>query len=405
MREWIKTLINSKNGAYGLSFALLLLVGGAAFFTMGCGSSCGGSSNEMLYDLKQAGVSYSRIESTPKIRMAAAGNQLQMWIDLAASGVITPTTTVLDSLAENGYFAIRVPHAPPDCTDSELKDVKVDFNYFQPPTSLTVTSVPITITRRSDLEAPLNSQYPPGDCAHWEVWWLEEDENFPIPEQPFALNSDRRNFLSFTAKIDFVDADAYDCAGCPLGFIFSNGFVDFDTFETTIQYMDEGAPVSGIVAFGPHCGYLVPELSQSVGQAITSTVSFTHTFCLENWSTEQRTFTVTAASTQDWLYQFSSRAVPGGSPPALQPALPFVVTVDQIDQDTLFPGMLAIQAVYTPTLVNTDSFRETLYLTATSTISSENRATVFSYALAPSYDLEEEGKKEEYFLFLPLVLR
>ncbi len=71
---------------------------------------------------------------------AASSSTLDIWVDVAASGVyspalksgllaldwlrsddeVEPLPPFLDELAEKGYLAIRVPHAPPTYTTSSL---------------------------------------------------------------------------------------------------------------------------------------------------------------------------------------------------------------------------------------------------------------------------------------------
>jgi hypothetical protein len=66
--------------------------------------------------------------------------------------------------------------------------------------------------------------------------------------------------------------------------------------------------------------------------------------------------------------------------------------------------MLGLLAIYTPTITVSDTLRETLYMTATSTISPGVKASVLSVALAPGYTLDEGVLPPEVFIYLPLVL-
>ena len=68
----------------------------------------------------------------------------------------------LDEMAEKGYVALRVPHAPPAYAESSLvpgippSTTAVEFSYYLPPDETTRTTVPVTVT----LDAAWPGGYP-----------------------------------------------------------------------------------------------------------------------------------------------------------------------------------------------------------------------------------------------------
>jgi hypothetical protein len=237
------------------------------------------------------------------------------------------------------------------------------------------------------------------------VWWLPPGVGFPIPDQPFRLDeSSWPPPLAVRFRLDFVDAPAAACAGCPVELLVYNGYNFIGPYQTAIRYGDAVAAPEPLVAFGAHCGYELPQLAFSVGQYITPTVPFTHVHCLENWDTVTRTFTIDASSSQGWSYVYSYQEATAGSAPVPVAGVPFAVAVAPRPEDWS-PGCLGLMAVHTPTIAVTDTLRETLYITATSTVSPEVKASSLSVALAPDYTLDEGMQPPQVFIYLPLVLR
>ncbi|MBN1956215.1 MAG: hypothetical protein JW900_14380 [Anaerolineae bacterium] len=353
------------------------------------------------------------------------GQYADMWLEIGDTGVFTPTTgpggetvvetgdgyvvNFLDTLATQGYVAIRMPHVPSG-PESQLlpgnpyEPDAVRFSYYSPPTSAIRTTVAITVERRSDLEAIVENLYPSDSDSHWEVWWLPAGEEFPLPDQPFRLQADDwPPPLAMAFQIDFgAGAEAADCAGCPVEVLVYNGYVFIGPFPFELRYGDP-ALRDPLVAFGPHCGYESEALVGTIGQYITPTVPFTHIHCLENWDGVTRTFTVETASSQGWDYAYYARKVFFGAPLIPLGDLPFTVTVNP--HGDYSPGCLGILAVYTPTIAVTDTLRETFSITATSTVSPEVEARSVSVALAPGYTPEESLPQPGHFIYLPLVQR
>jgi hypothetical protein len=360
-------------------------------------------------------------------RATMQGEIADVWIEIGDTGVFTPTTAAggtavqtddgqtisyLDDLATKGYIAIRVPHAPPTYTSSNLipgnsgEPNAVQFSYYSPPTATTQTTVPVSVTRRADLESIVNAHYAIADGqSHWEVWWLPAGEKFPIPDQPFRLQADEwPPPLALAFQIDFGGgANARDCAGCPIEALVYNGYVFVGPYPFALRYIDTTIH-EPLAAFGPHCGHHVDSLAPTILQYITPTVPFTHVHCLENWDTVTRTFTINASSSQEWDYAYYWQGAEVGA--TLNPAgdLPFTVDVGPLPNDWE-PGCLGLLAVYTPTIAVTDTLRETFIVTATSVVSPTTVwAEAVSVALAPGYQLDESGGGG-FEVYLPLVLR
>ena len=360
------------------------------------------------------------------VNVAAQGQYAEVWLEFGATGIYTPTTTarglslstpygktppIEDELAEKGYIAIRVPHAPPTYTASSLVPGippgnldAVVFSYYSPPSTTTPTTVPVSVTRRADYEAIVNTRFPITDGqSHWEVWWLPEGKGFPIPDQPFRLDKDSGPPpLGLRFRIDFVDADAYACAGCPIEVVAYNGYVFIGPYRVAMRFTYPSIPREPLATFGAHCGYKSEALLPSFAQTVSPTVPMTHTHCLENWDTVTRTFTISASSSQGWDYAYYYQAAEAGSVPVPVASVPFTVTVGP-PPDSGSPGLLGLLAVHTPTIAVTDTMRETFHITATSVVSPDVWANTVSFALAPGYQLNEGGLG--FRLYLPLVVR
>jgi hypothetical protein len=362
------------------------------------------------------------------LRVTMQGQEAYVWIELGDTAVYTPSITAqgltlktddgqtipyLDELAANGYMAIRVPHAPPTYTLSSLQPgmppgqpEPLRFSYYSPPSTDTATTIPVSITRRADLEAVVNTQYPIVDGqSHWEVWWLPEGETFPIPDQPFRVDADAwPDTLQLQFRIDFGDgSSAADCAGCPVEILVYNGYIFAGPYPFALRYGDPEIH-EPLVSFGVHCAYQATPSYPTVVQYISPTVPFTHVYCLENWDTVTRTFTINAASSQDWDYAYYWQGTQAGATPNPVSDPPFTVKVGP-PPNGWEPGQLGLLAIHTPTIVVSDTMRETLYMTATSTVSSEVKASSLSVALAPGYTLDEGALPPQVSIYLPLILR
>ncbi len=353
---------------------------------------------------------------------AASSGSVHVWHEVGVTGVFTPTggagqagfklegfdtdaiavsdwEAMFDEVVEKGYMAIRVPHAPLTYTASTIVSPTVKFSYYSPPATTTKTTVPITVTRRTEYEPAVDARYPITDNqSHWEVWWIPEGTESPIPDEPFRLEGDEWPPPSAVEYgIDLVDADGLACAGCPLEYLFYNGYVFMGPFRTTIRFHGD-VPGNPLVAFDVCYGVSEP----TIMQGITPTVPFTHEHCLMNLDTTTRTYTLEWSSSENWNYAFYTQANEAGSVPV--PLVGDQVTLgpydsgwDQRDDE------VRILAVLTPTITVSDTMRETFFITATSVVSDDVQAVAFSFALAPAYQLDEsEGGVKVY---LPLVLR
>jgi hypothetical protein len=363
------------------------------------------------------------------IQAVSQGQIMDMWLEIGDTGVFSPSTSVLgtelemgdgqkilflDKLAEKGYLAIRVPHHPSDNTSSSLlpgippgEPDAVTFSYYSPPSSASLTTVAVDVTRRADLETLVNAQFPITDGkSHWEVWWLPEGETFPIPDQPFRLDAESwPPPLAIRFRIDFgAGKDAEDCAGCPLGLVSYNGYLFTDPITYDIRFIDPSIPEPP-VAFGIHCSFQDTPVFPTIIQYITPSEAFTHEHCLENWDTVTRTFTIDTASSQGWDYTYYWQGTGFGAIPIPAGDPPFTVEVGPIPSG-YEPGTLGLLAIYTPTITAEDALRETFLITATSTVSAEVTASSFSMALGPGYTLDEGEPPQppQKRIFLPVIL-
>lgn len=414
---FLQGLRRSRMMFYFLSFVFLLLLSGVVLAMTGCfrGGSCGRSSHQL------AG---GELFLPNTVNMVAQGQYAEVWIEFGVTDVFTPATTaqglslatpygeippILDELAEKGYIAIRVPHAPPTYTTSSLvpgilpwAPDAVTFSYYAPPDAVELTTVAVSVTRRTEYESAVNARYPITDGqSHWEAWWLPEGETFPLPDEPFRLDTNPLTpSLGLRFRIDFVDADPFACAGRPFEVLAYNGYMSIGPFEQFMRFTYPDIPREPLVTFGAHCGYESEALVPSFGTIMSPTVPFTHVHCLENWDSVERTFTITASSSQGWDYTYYYQTTAPGAVPVPVPGIPFSVTVDA-PPDPWSPGGIGLLAVYTPATLP-DTMRETFRITATSVVSPEVQASSVSFALAESYELNELG---QYRVYLPLVLK
>ncbi len=133
-------------------------------------------------------------------------------------------------------------------------------------------------------------------------------------------------------------------------------------------------------------------------QNIRQTAPVTHVFCLENYDTVTRTFTIDTSSSQGWQYAYSYLAP---TQVEVTAGLPFTFSVGPATSSYPFAGVANIRAVYTPTASVDDAIRETLAVTATSVVSPSVRASSSSFALGSNYRLNEGS----FTVYLPGVLR
>jgi len=345
-------------------------------------------------------------DSTGQYAVSSGG--VHIWHEVGVTGVFTPTggagqagfklegfdtdaiavsdwEAMFNEVVEKGYLAVRVPHAPPTYTASMIVSPTIKFSYYSPPATTTKTTVSITVTRRTEYESAVNTRYPITDNqSHWEVWWIPEGVEPPIPDEPFRLEGDEWPPPGAVEYgIDLVDADGLACAGGPLEYLFYNGYVFMGPFRTTIRFHGD-VPGNPLVAFDVCYGVSKP----TIMQGITPTVPFTHEHCLMNLDTTTRTYTLEWSSSENWNYTFYTQTNEAGSVP--MPLVGNQVTLGP-DEWPAHDDEVQILAVLTPSITISDTMRETFFITATSTISPEVQATAFSFAFAPSYQLDEGG--------------
>lgn len=410
-------LLHSRAAFYLQCLILLLLVMGAAMGSTACfsGCSCGSSYSLLSSDLPLPDT----------VELSAQGRYAEAWLELGVSGIYTPTQTergwsvitpdgqtpfIEKGLKDRAYIAIRVPHAPPAYTPSVLlpgipphDPHALTFNYYAPPSSASLTTVPISVTRRMEYEPIVNARFPITDGhSHWEVWWLPEGAELPIPDEPFRLDKDSwPTPFALRFRLDFVDAKALACAGCSVEVVFFNGYVFIGPYAFKMRFSYPSVPREPLVSFGVHCVIESEALAPTFGHLITPNTPFTQIFCLENWDTAARTYTIEATSTRGWEYRWYYQSTARGSKPVAVKGIPFSLSVPKARDE--FPGMMALLAVYTPTIALDDKMRETLFVTATSTSDADVWASTVGLALPPGYDPSEGSPA--YRLYLPLGLK
>lgn len=353
---------------------------------------------------------------------AAGSRGINVYHEVGVTGVFTPTGSagrarfdvegidtsavqnweaMFDEVVEKGFLAIRVPHAPPTYTASAIVSPTVRFTYYSPPATTTHTTISISVTRRTEYESMVNERFPiEPDAqgkyhAHWEVWWIPDGAEPPIPDEPFRLDA---TGWPQTGQVRYgIDLGTIGlaCAGCPLEYLFYNGYVFIGPFGTTILFPYDTASGNPLVAFGAHCG------QPTIVQAITPTVPYTHMHWLENYEPMTRTYTITTFSSEGWGYTYYYASP---NEPEFKPLTgpPYTVTVGAVSPS---PGCLGIMAVHTPTIAVTDTMRETFTITATSVVSDDVQAVAYSFAFAPGYQLDEGGVPPRFEIHLPVVLR
>ena len=356
------------------------------------------------------------------VRSADVG-EASLFLDLLATGVYTPTgngqiiaegetepaAVDLNLLAAEGYVGVRVPHAPPTYTVSTIMAGMTpgasgaQFRYFAPPTNTIATSVPVTLTRRPELESALNARFPITDGhSHWEVWWLPAGAPLPLPDGPFRLVDEFPASFSFEFQADFGDGAVDSCSGCPYQYVVFDGASLLGPFDGTIAYSDDqGRPLA---IFGTHCTHYPPNVDMVNSVLLAPSQPYTFTFCLENYDTLTQTFAVDITSEQSWAYTFYTQAVAdfgGQAPPAvLVGPAPFQVQAPGAAE--FDPGMLIIHAIGAPTFTVGASIRETLQVGAQSTLSPTLRADTAAVGFSMQFDPQLSADRKTY---LPTIAK
>lgn len=348
----------------------------------------------------------------------ATDAQLHLFLDLFATGVFTPTEdgrVILDGqtapaaidlneLAAKGYVAVRVPHAPPSYVTSTLQAglaagaPGARFEYFSPPTSMIPTSVPVTLTRHMALEQSINTRFPITDGAsHWEVWWLAEGAQFPIPAGPFRLDDTLSTPLALQFNVDFGGDAAATCHGCSYEYLIFDGATLHGPFAGTVAV--DAVDGSAVARFGAECTFQEPPIATLSAALLTPGQPFTFTYCLENYDNQPHTFAIAAHSQQGWGYTFYTQTVGVAAAPALVGSAPFQVRTPGKGQ--FWPGMLAIHAVFTPTFAADANINEALELRATSLTNPVMTTAGAGFGASLGFT----PTNSEQALYLPMVAR
>ena len=348
----------------------------------------------------------------------APNNDVMLYLDIFESGVYTPTgesqvtlpeqsapaALNLDTLAADGYVAVRVPHAPPSYTVSSLvagHDAGAPgamFNYYSPPTSTVKSSVPVTLTMRADYEQAINARFPITDGkSHWEVWWLPAGASFPLPDGPFRLDDNYPPPVELQFLANFGGDFSVDCNGCQYEYVVFDGVSFHGPFAGTLVVNSAPSPLA---KFGTDCMHQTPPIPSTAAVLLAASEPFTMTYCLENYDSIAHDFDLTGDSQQAWTYSFYTQTVGAPADPVPVGAAPFQVRVPAMAN--FWPGMVAIHAVYTPTFAGDASVNEALALTATSLVSPTLTTQGVGFGFSNGFDPQSNAGAS---LYLPLAVK
>jgi hypothetical protein len=311
---------------------------------------------------------------------------------LRASATFTRTTIMppgfvsgidLSALEQNGFLAIRVPHAPPTYTTSNILTMNGAFVYYSPLNSAAPTFREITTVPRNEYLPTVNARFPVSDGhSHWEVWGLPAGGHLPVPTQSFYTTAGSDPLRLFFTMNMGAGVDANNCAGCDLEFQVYNG-ATFIGYKTKLNLA--GASGNPLAKFDL-CG-----TANTSFIALVPGATVTHTHCLSNLDSIAHTFNLTATSSRNWNYTLYSQALTPGAP-----LVPIVGNQITVSPGTTAQGML-IRAVASPPINSGDPGRETLFIQAISNSNSNAQDAVTSWVLGPAYTLNETPPN----LFLP----
>lgn len=312
--------------------------------------------------------------------MLAAGGSLAAPPDmriiewLYTEGAYTTLTgfPFADVFGKHGYLAIKVPEPSLACTSSHI----VRTGAYSPTAKLYYRDYPtdtedvIPLEFRDDLVSKVESKYPSGSDAHWEVLWHEADWEWVTPPITFAGPE-----LELIYHFDFCGTP---CWGCEFAYLLCLGDVCDGPFPENI-YASWGSGVKSLVDFHP-----------AVLQVVSPTVRFTNTNELCNNDTIPRTFDLAYTSSRSWDYTMYVQETDGG------PTVPS-------DTITVSPGWPCGHVYLVGTTTEMDA-QDTLHITATSQISSEVYAEAVNLVMASGYE-PTPGVILDKNVYLPLVMR
>jgi hypothetical protein len=312
-----------------------------------------------------------------------------------SSPAVSSWETILQDARKDGFIAIRVPHAPPTFTVSSIVSPTVTFSYYAPPTSTVKTTVPITFTRRADLDVKVENKFPSDQTAHWEVWWLPDEFEIPIPDKPFRLASDE---FPHTVNVRFgidLGVPGESCAGCTLEYVYYNGSIWIGPYKTAISLYPPDLAGNPKLFFDECYGASQPTITT----VYTPTVPITIEHCLMNLDDQQHTATFEISSSQNWDYTFYTQANTLTSEPVPWEGEP--ITLEPQDWGSV-DDEIRFFAVFTPTETIDLALQETYILTATSTITPSIQTTTYSMVFGRQYTLDLSGSK---VIFLPMIIQ
>jgi hypothetical protein len=193
-------------------------------------------------------------------------------------------------LEEHGYLGIKVPHPIPTYTSKVLCPT-ARFSYKTYPTG-TEKLFTIPVEYRADLASKVESKYPSGPNAHWEVWWSQQGHNWPEPTEPFERPEAAINYG--------LDFGGTPCWGCYLEYLMCVDDICAGPFRERIvnSITQEGALVEFLTTSWVDIAY---------AQAVTPGLRFTKTHVLCNYDTIPHTYTLDYSSSEQWSYEVYTR--------------------------------------------------------------------------------------------------
>ncbi len=252
----------------------------------------------------------------------------------------------------DGYIGVKVPHPFPTYTAKI-----VSTGAYSPTAVLYFRDFPtnerytIPLEYRGDLVPKVESKYPSGSDAHWEVWWSKQ--GYTWPQMP-------NSFKAPEVQIDYYfDFGGTPCWGCTFDYLLCIGDICAGPFqERIVSWGGQGA----LVDFHPNPAEVVVP-----GERFTKT----HELCNHDQITH--TYDLSYSSSRERAYTFYTREQGGTSLPA---------TTIQLGVN--YPNSCKYVELASTTS-ETDTV-DTVLITATSTLSPTDeraRATTFNLVFTP----------------------
>ncbi len=270
----------------------------------GCISKACGLGDEYAGDTIHRSRSLSS-STVAEVGAAGAGDlQVHEWI--YSTGIYTPDgyTSVsaqdapaVPALEEHGYLGIKVPHIYPTCTTQVLSPTA--YFYYKTYPAGDTKHYTIPLESRPGLASQVESRYPSGPNAHWEVWWSQTGYNWPSPTVPFENPETEISY-----NLDLCGASPW---GHYLEYLLCIGDICAGPFRERISDMGQGA----LVDFPPSPPIVV---HPTYAQVVTPGVPFTKTHVLCNYDAITHTYDLEYSSSENWSYTMSNTIQIGPAP-------------------------------------------------------------------------------------------